>query len=175
MPPANEAELGDGSPSGETPVLLEFAEFWSRGLADARKLWSLFDLCEMYLHRPDYFGAPVFRSELGLITPVFSTLEQLTVLMASSPELGPGSGASDFDWVRLTGAQLFRLPVRARLLAIDPGSKHGVIVDLATRVDPPGPAHGAPPIAINLEMSDDGKIIGGPSEHAPWPAEVETM
>ncbi|WP_157002696.1 hypothetical protein [Agromyces laixinhei] len=154
-------------------MLLEFAGLWSRGLADTRKLWQLFDVCEMHLYRPDYFGAPVFRTGAGLITPVFSTVERLTTFVTTTPELGPASGASGFDLVRLTGAQLFGLPVRARLLAIDPGSDHGLIVDLATRADPPRPANGAPPIAINLELSDDGKVIGGPSELPETPAETE--
>ncbi len=154
-------------------MLLEFAGLWSRGLADVGKLWQLFDVCEMHMLRPDYFGAPVFRTEAGLITPVFSTLELLTEFVAASPELGPESGAGDFDWVRLTGAKLFGLPVRARLLSIDPGSEHGVVVDLAARDDPRPLANGAPPLAIDLEMSRDGRVIGGRRETSDAATETE--
>lgn len=141
---------------------MEFATLWGRGLADTSKLWQLFDVSEMYLFRPDYFGAPVFQTRGQLVTPVFSTVEKLTEFVEASAEAGPESGADGFDWVRLTGTKLFGLPVRARWLSIDPGSKHEVLVDLASREDSPPIANGAPPIAINLQINADGKITSEP-------------
>lgn len=163
------ARPGDGP---VTPLLIEFAVLWSRGFADEDKLWALFDRCEMYLPRPDYFGAPVFRTPAGLVTPVFSTLDQLTEFATASPELGPGSGAAGVDWVRLTGEKMFGLPVRARLLAIDPGTDHGTVIDLAARPNPPAWANGAPPFAINLELSPNGVIVG--AVHTPTGMDAET-
>ena len=152
---------GEGVGVPERPLLLEFAELWSRGLADERKLWQLFDVCEMYLYRPDYFGAPIFKTAGRLVTPVFSSEELLTRFMMVSP-LGPDSGEDGFDWVRLSGAKLFGLPVRARHLVIDPEQEHFTMIDLASREDPPPLADGAPPFAINLQATPDGKVTGGP-------------
>ncbi|QIK62550.1 hypothetical protein G7068_04505 [Leucobacter viscericola] len=143
----------------ERPLLVEFAELWSRGLADEEKLWQLFDVCEMYMYRPDYFGAPVFQNENVLMTPVFSTEDLLGEFVAASPALGVESGAEGFDWVRITGAQLFGLPIRARYLGIDLGLEHGVVLDLAARQDPPPLANNAPPFGINLEIGPDGNTL----------------
>ncbi|WP_427868845.1 hypothetical protein [Leucobacter luti] len=141
-------------------LLTELARLWGRGLADERKLWQLFDACEMFMYRPDYFGAPVFDVEGTLVTPVFSRVELLTEFVTASP-LGPEHGADGFDWVRITGAQLFGLPVRARYLAIDPGQEHTALIDLASREDPPPLAGGAAPVAVNLESTQDGIIVAG--------------
>jgi hypothetical protein len=149
------------SVEAETSLLLEFTELWSRGLADTNKLWQLFDVCEMYMYRPDYFGAPVYRHADTLMTPVFSALDQLTAFVAASPTLGAESGADGFDWVRVSGAQLFGLPVRARYLWIDPGTPQATVVDLASRVSVPPLANGAPPVAVNLEIDADGNTRSG--------------
>ncbi|NYJ21050.1 hypothetical protein [Glaciibacter psychrotolerans] len=132
-------------------------------MADVDKLWKIFDLCEMYLLQPDYFGAPVYRVNEQLVTPVFSSDALLTRFIEESA-LGPDRDTDGFDWMRLTGAKIFGLPVRARFLVIDPGSPHSATVDLASREDPPPLAGGAPPIAINLQIDEDGRTIGGPPQ-----------
>ena len=175
MPPSEDARLaahpssnarplikaGLEASAAEVSLLAEFATLWSRGLADTGKLWRLFDQSEMFLYRPDYFGAPVFKVSERLVTPVFSTLDRLTAFVNESGELGTNSGADGFDWVCLTGEQFFGLPVRARTLAIDFGFEGAALVDLASRPDPTPLAGGAPPVAINLELGPDGTMLGG--------------
>ena len=111
------ASPADAAASDPAPELLvEFAQLSSRGLVDPGMLWQLFDQCEMYLYRPDYYGAPVFGVSGRLVSPVFSTEVGLAEFMMDSAVLGPDSGADGYDWVRLTGEQFFQLPVRARYL-----------------------------------------------------------
>lgn len=149
---------GDDTPR---PLLAEFAELWGRGLADVGALWSLFDRCELYMNRPEYFGAPVFDTGGTLVSPVFSTPERLAQFMTESGQIDLDDDEDGYDWVRLTGVKFFGLPVRARYLSIDPGTDAGVLVDLGSRDSPPPIANGAPPIAINLEFLPDGGIGGG--------------
>jgi hypothetical protein len=66
-----------------------------------------------------------------------------------------------FDWVRVTGAGLFALPVRARLLVVDPSEEPTVVIDLGARVPHPVPRNGAPTIAINLQRDAEGNVSGG--------------
>jgi hypothetical protein len=154
-----EASPADGAVTDPTAELLvEFGQLWTRGLVDPGKLWQLFDRCEMYLFRPDYYGAPVFGVSGRFVTPVFSTEVGLAEFMMTSAVLGPDSGADGYDWVRLTGEQFFQLPVRARYLAIDPGSDHEVTVDLAERTDAPALAADGRPLLVNLDLSPDGKV-----------------
>lgn len=143
----------------EPPLLVEFARLWRRGLADEAKLWELFDLSELYLQRPEYFGAPLFKAEGQLVTPVFSTLDRLTEFVRLQPALGPASGALGFDWARMSGRRLLELPVRARLLLIDPGHSHAAEVDLAQRRDPSELAGRSISIAVDLELADDGRLV----------------
>ena len=140
------------------PLLVEFAELWKRGRADERKLWQLFDLSEMYLYKPDYFGAPIFTFEGQLVSPAFSTQQRLAEFLVESETLHPGNVEDGYDWVLLTGVQLFALPLRARWLMIDPGAGHQASVDLSSRADSPSLADGAPPFAIDLELGADGMI-----------------
>ncbi|PPH25322.1 hypothetical protein [Rathayibacter toxicus] len=158
---SNSASVGFETHS-ERPLLTEFAELWGRGLADEEKLWQLFDLSEMYLHRPGYFGAPVFNTGGQLVTPVFSTPERLAFFMAQTGQIDLQNVDDGYDWVRVTGVTFFGLPIRARYLSIDPGTEGGVLVDLRSRSVPPQIANDAPPIAINLELLPDGTISGGP-------------
>ena len=143
------------------PLLLEFAELWRRGLADERKLWQLFDVAEMYLQRPDYFGAPVFNTGALLVTPVFSSSERLARFVLESGQVDAASLDDVCDWVRLSGEKFFGLPVRARYLVIDPGSDVSTTVDLRAREGAPSLANGAPPIAIHLELQPDGSVGNG--------------
>ena len=162
--PSASGEADESVPDGsQTPLLTEFAELWRRGLADVRKLWQLFDACEMYLQRPDYFGAPIFNTGGQLVTPVFSSQKQLAVFMAETEQIDLENAEDSYEWVRLSGEKVFGLPVRARYLYIDPGTAFGTIVDLRSREHPPAIANGAPPIAINLELLPDGSIGGGPA------------
>ena len=159
-------------PTGEDspPLLTEFAVLWNRGLADEAKLWRLFDLCELFLQRPPHFGAPVFRTEDQLVTPAFSSQEALAEFVVSTGQLDLDDPDDGYDWVRVTGAELFELPVRARRLFIDPGSETGVVVDLRSRENPPPLAGGAPPAAINLELLPDGGLASGPLDWDTGPA-----
>ena len=175
---AKTGESGSGllpvaGPEADGDLLVEFARLWSRGLADEQKLWRLFDLSEMYMFRPDYFGAPVFNVDGTLLTPVFSRLDLLTEFVTASP-LGPEHGADGFDWVRITGTQLFGLPVRARYLVIDPGQEHTALIDLASREDPPPLAGGAPPVAVNLESPKNRLVVAGYESLVADPIKSET-
>ena len=156
--PANTSTISGPDTATERPLLVEFAELWNRGLADERKLWELFDVSEMYLYKPDYFGAPVFTFDGQLVSPVFSTPQRLAEFLVDSETLHSGNVEGGYDWVLLTGAGLFGLPLRARWLMIDPGARHQASVDLADRADPPALADGAPPFAIDLELGADGMI-----------------
>lgn len=80
MPSADHAVTLEGD-EVERPLLVKFADLWSRELADAGKLWQLFDLSEMYLHRPDHFGAPLFTVTSQLVSPVFSSQDTLARFM----------------------------------------------------------------------------------------------
>ncbi|AAT89954.1 hypothetical protein ATY41_03305 [Leifsonia xyli subsp. xyli] len=153
---ASPADTTSSDPA--TELLIEFGQLWTRGLADPGKLWQLFDRCEMYLFRPDCYGVPVFGVSGRFVTPVFSTEVGLAEFMMNSAVLGPASGADGYDWVCLTGEQFFQLPVRARYLAIDPGSEREVTVDLAERTDAPAYAADGRPLLVNLDMSPDGKV-----------------
>lgn len=139
-------------------LLVEFGKLWSRGLVDPGRLWQLFDRCEMYLFRPDYYGAPVFGVSGRLVTPVFSTEVSLAQFMMDSASLGPESGADGYDWVRLTGEQFFGLPVRARYLAIDPGTVREVTVDLSERADVAHFATDGRPLLVDLDLAADGRV-----------------
>lgn len=153
-------------PTGENspPLLTEFAVLWNRGLTDEAKLWHLFDLCELFLQRPRYFGAPVFRVEDQLVTPAFSSQESLAEFVVSTGQLDLNDPDDGYDWVRMSGAELFELPVRARRLFVDPGSETGAVIDLRAREGAPPLAGGAPPAAINLELLPDGTLTSGPLE-----------
>ena len=146
--------------ASERPLLVEFAELWNRGLADERKLWELFDVSEMYLVKPDYFGAQIFNVEGQYFSPVCSSLELLTEFVRSTP-FGPENGQEGFDWVRMRGTAFLGLPVRARFLVIDPGTEHSVIIDLASRADGPPLAGDLPPVAINVHVDADGVVRAG--------------
>ena len=156
--PVNASTISGPDTAPERPLLVEFAELWNRGLADERKLWELFDVSEMYLYKPDYFGAPVFTFEGQLVSPVFSTQQRLAEFLVDSETLHSGNVEGGYDWVLLTGAGLFGLPLRARWLMIDPGAGHQASVDLSSRADSPSLADGAPPFAIDLELGADGMI-----------------
>ncbi|MFF1573229.1 hypothetical protein ACFVWR_10810 [Leifsonia sp. NPDC058292] len=149
---------------------MEFARLWSRGLAGPDKLWQLFDLSELYLQPPGYFGAPVFTVNRRLVTPIFSSQANLARFMVDTGQVDATDASDGYDWVRLTGRKLFGLPVRARYAAIDPSTEHGALVDLRARQSHPPLAHGAPPVAINLELLPDGSIGCEPPESgfAPW-------
>ncbi|MFF1573796.1 hypothetical protein ACFVWR_13695 [Leifsonia sp. NPDC058292] len=142
-------------------------------MTDPDKLWQLFDLSELYLNRPGYFGAPVFTVNRRLVSPVFSCQENLARFMVDTGQVDAADTSDGYDWVRLTGEKLFGLPVRARYAAIDPGTDHGVLVDLSARQSPPPLAHGAPPIAINLELLPDGSIGCEPTEPVFEPGRTE--
>lgn len=160
-PSAAEAASWSRTDAGGRPLLVEFAELWHRGLADDERLWQLFDISEMYLHRPDYFGAPVFNVGGQLVSPVFSTRELLAKFMIDTGQLDAEAIDAGFDWIRLPGRKFFGLPVRARYLFIDPGSEINAVVDLRSRTEPPELANGAPPVAINLEVAADGALVSG--------------
>ena len=158
--PANTSTISGPDTATERPLLVEFAELWNRGLADERKLWELFDVSEMYLYKPDYFGAQIFEARGQLFSPVFSSLELLTEFVHSTP-FGPDGGHDGFSWVRIRGAAFLGLPVRARLLVIDPGQEHAVTVDLASRADAPPLTGELPPVAIHVHVTADGAIKTG--------------
>ena len=159
MPRASQAAPAATSVA-PAPLLVEFGDLWGRGLTDPQKLWELFDRCEMYMYRPEaYFGAPVFGIDRKLITPVFSSEQRLTEFIAALPDIGAGSGRAGFDWVAVSGAQLFSLPVRARWLAIDPVQPPLALVDLSGRDPQPPLAGGAPPAFINLEVGANGQVF----------------
>ena len=152
----------------EVSLLLEFAALWRRGLADERKLWQLFDVAEMYLQRPDYFGAPVLNTGNDVVSPVFSSQERLGLFLAETGLIDIENPDDGYDWARLTGSKFFGLPVRARHLLIDPGTENETSVDLSLRSDPPPLANNAPTFAVNLELQADGSIVGGlPSPELP--------
>ncbi|MGO2141752.1 MAG: hypothetical protein ACTH30_15240 [Leucobacter sp.] len=159
-----DGEGADTLKSEPTQLLAEFVQLWNRGLASVEKLWQLFDICEMYLQRPEYFGAPIFNVGGQLITPVFSSQERLAAFIAETGQIDLDDPRDSYDWVRLSGAKVFGLPVRARYLCIDPGSGQETVVDLRSRENPPSIAHGAPPLAINLELLPDGTVGGGPTD-----------
>lgn len=157
---------GPNASAGVEPsssLLVEFAGLWNRGLTEPQRLWQLFDVCEMYLQRPGYFGAPVFNTGKQVVSPVFSTQERLARFVWETGQLDENNSESGYDWACLSGAQVFGLPVRARYLCIDPESEHAALVDLGMRENPPALANGAPPVAINLELHTDGAILGGPA------------
>ena len=58
-------------------------------------------------------------------------------------------------------AAFLGLPVRARLLVIDPGQEHAVTVDLASRADAPPLTGELPPVAIHVHVTADGAIKTG--------------
>ena len=154
-----QASPADGTAGDPAPELLVgFGRLWSRGLVDPGMLWQVFDRCEMYLFRPDYYGAPVFGVSGRLVSPVFSSEVGLAEFMMTSTVLGPDSGADGYDWVCLTGEQFFQLPVRARYLTIDPGSAEEVTVDLSERVDAPVWDKEGRPLLVNLDLSPDGRV-----------------
>ena len=138
--------------------LVEFGQLWSRGLVDPGRLWDLFDISEMFMCRPGYFGAPLFGVSGRLVSPVFSTEIGLAEFMMGSAAVGPESGADGYDWVCLTGAQFFQLPVRARYLAIDPGSSHEATVDLSQRADIAVRAGDGWPLLVDLDLAWDGGV-----------------
>ncbi|MGN7966103.1 hypothetical protein ACTJKK_08515 [Microbacterium sp. 22179] len=156
-PPTPNDGDADSESASEAAFLVEVAEMFARGNVDGSKLWTLFDTAEMYFEKPDYLGAPILDSGANLVTPVFSSLDRLTAFVQERS----GADVEAFDWVRVTGAGLFALPIRARLLAIDPSAEPTVIIDLAARLPHPSPRNGAPTLAINLERDGQGVISGG--------------
>lgn len=140
---------------GPAALFGEFAELWSRGLADEAKLWKLFDVCEMYMQRPNYYGAPVFLVSDQYVTPVFTSEARLAEFMVASGIIDPEDSNLAYDWVRVTGAHFFSLPVRARHLVIDPSGTDGVVVDLASRDNPPPIPDGMIHAMVNLEYQPD--------------------
>ena len=158
--PVNASTISGPDTATERPLLVEFAELWNRGLAEPDKLWHLFDLCEMYMFKPaEYYGAPVFGINEQLVTPVFSTEQNLTSFMAGLPDPGVLRESEGFDWVLLTGTEFFRLPVRARWLAIDPSGSSDALIDLAAREPQPALAGNTPAMFTNLEMNANGDVI----------------
>lgn len=150
----------ESDPSGslsEEAFLVEVARMFARGNVERSKLWTLFDTAELYMEKPEYLGAPVLDTGASLVTPVFSSLDRLTAFVSARSD----ADAEGFDWVRVTGAGLFALPVRARLLAIDPSEQPTVVIDLGARVPHPLPRNGAPTLAINLQRDADGNVSGG--------------
>jgi hypothetical protein len=147
----------DSERASEAAFLVEVAEMFARGNVDASTLWMLFDTAEMYMEKPNYLGAPILDTGASLMTPAFSSLDLLTAFVRERSDVD----VDGFDWVRVTGAGLFALPIRARLLAVNPSEEATVVIDLAARVPHPLPRNSAPTLAVNLERDAEGKISGG--------------
>lgn len=178
VPPTTEV---DGGLRSASPLLVEFGKLWVRGHADADRVWSLFEASELYIERPEYFGAPMVPYRGALVSPVFSTRTRLAECCArpgaraGSPAESPsglrtespaGSPAPAGEWVLLRGADFLALPIRARYLVIDPGTRDEAVVDLTDRPGTTALLHGAPSALIDLEIGADGRIAVPAPFHA---------
>lgn len=147
----------DDRPQAEVSQLAQFGKLWVRGLADVGRIWSVFDASELYIERREYFGAPLAPYRGVLVSPMFSAVRGLEEFCLQHGK-HPGANGPVGEWVRLRGSDFMTLPIRARYLAIDPGTPDEALVDLADRPGTTVLARTATPVLVDLELDPDGQI-----------------